>query len=47
LLDDELKEEIKLDLPNGVDALFISSINQQGLQILKDKLWDEINFDPF
>ncbi|MAS52279.1 MAG: GTPase ObgE [Flavobacteriales bacterium] len=47
LLDDELKEEIKLDLPNGVDALFISSINQQGLQTLKDKLWDEINFDPF
>jgi len=47
LLDDELKEEIKLDLPNGVDALFISSVNQKGLQTLKDKLWDEINFDPF
>jgi GTP-binding protein len=47
LLDDELKEEISLDLPKGVDSLFISSIDQQGLQILKDRLWEEINFDPF
>ncbi len=46
LLDDELKEEIKLVLPNGIDALFISSINQLGLEKLKDKLWDKINFDP-
>lgn len=47
LLDEELKEEIKLELPSEVDALFISSIDQQGLQALKDRLWDEINFDPF
>ncbi len=47
LLDEELMEEIKLDLPNEVDALFISSIGQQGLQTLKDRLWEEINFDPF
>ncbi|MAW66240.1 MAG: GTPase ObgE [Flavobacteriales bacterium] len=47
LLDEELKEEIKLDLPNEVDALFISSIDQQGLQTLKDRLWEEINYDPF
>ena len=47
LLDEELMEEIKLDLPNEVDALFISSIDQQGLQPLKDRLWEEINYDPF
>ena len=47
LLDEELKEEITLELPTEVDALFISSIDQQGLQILKDRLWEEINYDPF
>ena len=47
LLDDELKEEIKVTLPNGIEALFISSVNQEGIQVLKDKLWDKINYDPF
>lgn len=43
MLDDELKEEIKQDLPEGIDALFISSVAQLGLQELKDKLWDVLN----
>ncbi len=43
MLDDELKEEIKKDLPEGIDALFISSVAQLGLQELKDKLWDVLN----
>ena len=43
LLDDELKEEIKKDLPKGIDTLFISSIAQQGLVELKDKLWKMLN----
>ena len=43
MLDDELKEEIKQDLPEGIDALFISSVAQLGLQELKDKLWDMLN----
>ncbi|MCD8445569.1 Obg family GTPase, partial [Tenacibaculum finnmarkense] len=43
MLDDELKEEIKKDLPEGIDALFISSVAQLGLQELKDKLWDMLN----
>jgi GTP-binding protein len=43
MLDDELKEEIKADLPKGVDALFISSIEETGLQELKDKLWEMLN----
>ncbi len=38
MLDDELKSEIILDLPD-VPHLFISSIAQQGLQELKDLLW--------
>ncbi|WP_233883830.1 GTPase ObgE [Tenacibaculum piscium] len=43
MLDDELKEEIKQDLPEGIDNLFISSVAQLGLQELKDKLWDMLN----
>lgn len=43
MLDDELQEEIKAELPKGVDALFISSVAQKGLQELKDKLWKMLN----
>lgn len=47
MLDDELKSEINSELPQDVPALFISSVAQQGLQELKDVLWEKINFDPF
>lgn len=43
MLDDELKEEIKQDLPEGIKTLFISSVAQQGLQELKDTLWKMLN----
>jgi len=43
MLDDELKEEIKKDLPSGIDTLFISSVAQQGLIELKDTLWKMLN----
>jgi GTP-binding protein len=43
MLDDELQAEIKAELPKGVDALFISSVAQKGLQELKDKLWKMLN----
>lgn len=42
LLDEELKAEIKKDLPN-VPHLFISSVAEQGLMELKDLLWEKIN----
>ena len=42
MLDDELKQEIKKDLPK-VPHLFISSVAQQGLLELKDLLWKYIN----
>ncbi|MGE0561222.1 MAG: GTPase ObgE [Flavobacteriales bacterium] len=42
LLDDELKAEIKKDLPN-VPYIFISSVAEQGLMELKDLLWEKIN----
>ena len=43
MLDDELKAEIKEDLPKGIETLFISSVAQIGLQELKDKLWQMLN----
>ena len=42
MLDDELKEEIKKDLPK-IPYLFISSVAQTGLTELKDLLWKKIN----
>ncbi|MDO1499768.1 GTPase ObgE [Winogradskyella maritima] len=45
MLDDELKAELKSELDGTlpVDYLFISSVAQQGLQPLKDKLWQLLN----
>jgi len=43
MLDDELKEEIAQELPEGVKTLFISSVAQLGLMELKDELWKMLN----
>lgn len=42
LLDEELMEEMKLELPD-IDTIFISSITQQGIIELKDKIWKLLN----
>ncbi len=42
LLDEELKKEMKNDLPK-IPYVFISSVTQQGLVELKDMLWKAIN----
>lgn len=42
LLDEELKEEIEKELPD-VDTVFISSVAQQGLDKLKDRIWNLLN----
>jgi GTPase len=43
MLDDELKIAIANELPQNVPHVFISSVAQQGLQELKDKLWAALN----
>jgi GTP-binding protein len=46
MLDDELKAEMKKILDKqfkGIPYLFISSVAQQGLTELKDKLWKMLN----
>ncbi|MFI5158258.1 MAG: GTPase ObgE [Sphingobacteriales bacterium] len=43
MLDDELQQEMKKELPAGIPAVFISSVAQKGISELKDMLWTEIN----
>lgn len=46
MLDDELQKEMKQQLDKdfkGIEYMFISSIAQQGLTELKDKLWKMLN----
>ena len=43
MLDDELREELAKELPEGVQTVFISAVTGQGLTELKDLLWREIN----
>jgi GTPase len=46
MLDKELKDELNKELKSKLkklDFIFISSVAQQGLDVLKDKLWNLIN----
>ena len=43
LIDDELKEMLKAELPKELPVVFISSVAQKGIVELKDLLWETIN----
>lgn len=43
MLDDELKKEIKKHLPRKISTLFISSVTGEGIQKLKDIIWEKLN----
>jgi GTP-binding protein len=43
MLDDELKNTIRKEMPAPYPVSFFSSIQQQGLQELKDTLWTVLN----
>ena len=43
MLDEELTNELKKELPQDIDCVFISSLAQTGLDTLKDKIWQAIN----
>jgi len=43
MLDDELMDEMKKLVPNGIQTVFISSLTGLGLMELKDLIWTEIN----
>lgn len=43
MLDDELIDEIKKDLPKGIPTVFISAVAETGIQELKDVIWKTLN----
>ena len=43
MLDDELMEEMKTEIPDGIATVFISSLSGLGITQLKDLIWEEIN----
>lgn len=42
MLDDELREEIEATLPKDISHVFISAVTGQGLDKLKDVLWEAV-----
>jgi GTP-binding protein len=42
LLDEELKQALEKELPKGIPHVFISSVTGEGLENLKDMLWDAL-----
>ena len=47
MLDEELIEEMKQELPEGIPSVFISSVSGLGITELKDLLWNELNKETF
>jgi len=43
MLDDELKDAIRKELPQNIPHIFISSVAQKGIPELKDLLWKVLN----
>jgi GTPase len=43
MLDDELFQELKKDLPSDIPSVFISAITNQGIQELKDLIWNTLH----
>jgi GTPase len=45
MLDNEMMQQMKEDIPSDLPSLFISSVSQYNLDKLKDLLWQAINTD--
>lgn len=43
MLDEEMQEQMKADLPADIPFIFISSVAQQNLAELKDMIWKKLN----
>ena len=43
LLDEELKEATRQELPSGIPSVFISAVAQQGITELKDLIWRSLH----
>lgn len=45
MLDGELMEEMKAELPEDVRSVFVSSVSRLNIMKLKDMIWEELNSD--
>ena len=43
MLDEDLIEEMKAHLPEGIETIFISSVSNLNIRQLKDKLWEALH----
>ncbi len=43
LVDQELKEEIIRDIPENIQPILISSVTGEGIELLKDLIWRQLN----
>ena len=43
MMDDELRELLQPELPEGIETRFISAVSGEGVTELKDLLWEKIN----
>lgn len=43
IIDDELEQMLKRELPEGVEVLFISAVSGKGITELKDRIWEIVN----
>jgi GTP-binding protein len=43
MLDEDLQEEIKAQLPEGIPHIFISSVANKNIMPLKDMIWERLN----
>lgn len=43
MLDEEMMEHMRAELPDGIPSVFISSVSGYNIQQLKDMLWDELH----
>lgn len=43
MLDEELMEHVRGNLPEGIDAMLVSSVSGMGIAELKDELWNRLN----
>ena len=43
MIDDEMAEQMRAQIPEGIPSIFISSVSGMGIQQLKDMLWDALN----
>ena len=43
IIDEEMQKQLKRHLPKGVETVFISAVSGQGIEELKDRIFEKLN----